>query len=66
MTKVTLEFVKTKDLPTCTEDQCMEFYNEAKKFIECTGYYTSVLSYATGAVAEYMAYQKGYTLRKWK
>ncbi len=56
---------KTNTLPKCSEEQAKEYWQQAKDFIKCTGFYGSMRWDAECAVAEYIAYQEGYTIRNW-
>lgn len=56
----------TSTLPRCTEAQTAEYFSQARKFIKATRFYQSMAGDAACAVAEYIAYQEGYTIRDWK
>lgn len=58
-----IELTKTKELPKCTDEQAAEYFVEAKAFIKASGMYGDMRSGAECAVAEYIAYQQGYTIR---
>lgn len=52
-----------RELPKCTLEQSLQFWAEARAFINATGFYSSMKWDAECAVAEYIAYQAGYTIR---
>ena len=56
----------TGTLPKCTEEQAKEYWRQAKAFIAATKFYSSIRGSAECAVAEYIAYQAGYTIRDWQ
>lgn len=59
-------FPPTRTLPKCSEEQAKKYWEQAKAFIKATGFYSSMRWDAECAVAEYIAYQDGYTIRDWK
>lgn len=56
----------TKTLPKCSAEQARMYLEQAKEFIKATGFYQSMREDAELAVAEYIAYQEGYTLRNFR
>jgi hypothetical protein len=56
---------KTSTLPKCSREQAEQFFAEAREFIKATSFYQSIRRDAECAVAEYIAYQQGYTIRDW-
>ena len=54
---------KTDTLPMASKEQIDMYWAQAKAFIKATGFYGSMRWDAECAVAEYIAYQEGYTIR---
>lgn len=52
------------NLRVATEEEAKAIFAEAANFITWTRFYQSVRSVAHGAVAEYIAYQRGLSLRE--
>lgn len=57
---------ETRTLPKCSAEQTKVYFEQANAFIKATKFYQSMKADAACAVAEYIAYQEGYTLRDWK
>ena len=55
----------TSTLPLCTEEQTKAYLLQAKQFIKATRFYHDIRGSSELAVAEYIAYKEGYTLRDW-
>lgn len=57
---------KTDTLPMAPKEKIDEYWAQAKAFIKATGFYGDMRWDAECAVAEYIAYQEGYTIRNFK
>lgn len=54
-----------KNLPKASPAQVKEYFAQAKEFIKNTHFYQSIKWDVECVVAEYIAYQEGYTIRNW-
>ena len=51
-------------LPTCTTEMARKFFKEADTIVKSSGTYGLLQSATVGALAEYIAYQAGYIIRR--
>lgn len=56
---------RTDTLPKASPEQIKLYFAQAKEFIKATKFYSSMRGDAECAVAEFIAYQDGYTIRSW-
>lgn len=56
---------KTSVLPKAPKEKIEQYFRQANAFIGVTSFYQDMRSDGACLVAEFIAYQEGYTIRDW-